>query len=163
MKKVIIILSLFVSTLTYAQETTTFILVRHAEKASDGTKDPALTEAGISRANKILSMFNEADITAIYSTDYKRTKFTVSPIAEAKKIEVTIYDPRKLEKFSASLKKDNIGGMVIISGHSNTTPTLANLLLGEEKFKQFDDSDYGNLLIITTSDNGKPKLLHLRY
>lgn len=163
MKKVIIILSLFVSTLTYAQEATTFILVRHAEKASDGTSDPALTGEGVARANNILSLFQQAEIATIYSTNYKRTKMTVGPLAEAKKIEITIYDPKGLKEFSLKLLKDNSGGTVVISGHSNTTPTLANLLLGEEKFKQFEDSDYGNLLIITTSDSGKPKLLHLRY
>ena len=163
MKKVIIILSLFVSTLTYAQEATTFILVRHAEKASDGTSDPALTEEGVDRANKILSIFQQSEITSIYSTNYKRTKMTVAPLAEAKKAEILIYDPKNLKEFSLKLLKDNSGGTVVISGHSNTTPTLANLLLGEEKFKQFDDSDYGNMLIITTSDNAKAKLLHLRY
>ena len=162
MKKLFVILLLFITTISFAQEATTFILVRHAEKASDGTKNPALTDEGIARANKILSMFKEADITAIYSTDYKRTKMTVAPIAEAKKMEITSYDPRKLEDFTLMLK-DIVGGTVIISGHSNTTPTLANLLLGEEKFEQFDEADYGNLLIITMADNGKPALLHIRY
>ena len=163
MKKVIIILSLFVSTLTYAQEATTFILVRHAEKASDGTSDPALTKEGVARANNILSIFRQAEISSIYSTNYKRTIMTVEPLTEAKKTEIAIYDPKNLKEFSLKLIKDNAGGTVVISGHSNTTPTLANLLLGEEKFKQFDDSDYGNMLIITTSDSGKAKLLHLRY
>lgn len=163
MKKGFVILLLFVSSLSCTQETTTFILVRHAEKASDGTSDPALTEVGMARAEYILSLFQQANITAIYSTDYKRTKLTVAPIAEAKSIEVTIYDPGELEDFSHILLKDNSGGTVIISGHSNTTPTLANLLLAEEKFKQFEDDDYGNLLIITTIGNSRAKLLHLRY
>ena len=163
MRKVIIILSLFVSTLTYAQEATTFILVRHAEKASDGTSDPALTKEGIARANNILSMFQQSEIATIYSTNYKRTIMTVGPLAEAKKIEIMIYDPKSLEEFANKLLKDNSGRTIVISGHSNTTPILANLLLGEEKFKQFEDSDYGNLLIITASDSSKAKLLHLRY
>ena len=163
MKKVFVILLLFVSTLSCAQETTTFILVRHAEKDSDGTSDPALTEEGVARANNILSLFRQSDVTAIYSTNYKRTKLTVAPLAEAKKIEITIYDPKDLKGFSLKLLKDNSGGTIVISGHSNTTPTLANLLLHEEKFEQFQDNDYGNLLIITTSGSGKAKLLHLRY
>jgi 2,3-bisphosphoglycerate-dependent phosphoglycerate mutase len=163
MKKVFVILLLFVSTLSFAQETTTFILVRHAEKASDGTSDPALTEEGVARANNILSLFRQSDVTAIYSTNYKRTKMTVAPLADAKKIEITIYDPKDLKGFSLKLLKDNSGGTIVISGHSNTTPTLANLLLDEEKFEQFEDNDYGNLLIITIDSNGMAKLLHLRY
>ena len=84
MKKLFVILLLLVSTLSWAQETTTFILVRHAEKASDGTSDPALTKAGAARANNILSLFQKTEITAIYSSNYKRTKMTVAPLAEAK-------------------------------------------------------------------------------
>jgi broad specificity phosphatase PhoE len=163
MKKVFVILLLFASTLSFAQETTTFILVRHAEKASDGTSDPGLTEEGAARANNILSMFLQTEITAIYSTNYKRTKMTVAPLAEAKKLGIEIYDPGHLKEFSLKLLGDNPGGTIIISGHSNTTPTLANLLLSAEKFEQFEDSDYGNLLIITTNGKSKAKLLHLRY
>ena len=76
MKNLIVILLLFVSTVSCDQEMTTFILVRHAEKVADGTSDPALTEEGIARANKIRSMFYDVDITAIYSTNYRRTKRT---------------------------------------------------------------------------------------
>ena len=163
MKKVFVILLLFVSTHSFAQETTTFILVRHAEKASDGTSDPALTEEGVARAKNILSLFQQTEITAIYSTNYKRTKMTVAPLAEANKIDISIYDPKSIKEFSQELLRNNTGGTVVVSGHSNTTPTLANLLLGEEKFEQFNDDDYGNLLIITSIGKGNSKLLHLRY
>ena len=163
MKKVFVILLLFVSTLSFAQETTTFILVRHAEKTSDGTSDPGLTEEGVARANNTLSMFLQTEITAIYSTNYKRTKMTVAPLAESKKIEIEIYDPKDLIEFYLNLLRDNYGGTAVICGHSNTTPVLANLLLGEKIIKEFKDDDYGNLLIITIGDSGKAKLLHLRY
>ena len=163
MKNLIVILLLFVSTVSCDQEMTTFILVRHAEKVADGTSDPALTEEGIARANKIRSMFYDVDITAIYSTNYRRTKMTVAPLAEAKKMEITIYDPGEIADFSQKLLLNNAGGTVIISGHSNTTPILANMLLNEEKLEQFEDDDYGNLLIITTKAAGNAKLLHLRY
>ena len=52
---------------------------------------------------------------------------------------------------------------MIISGHSNTTPFLANAFLGEESLKQFDEADYGNLLIIVSEELGDGKLVHLRF
>ena len=163
MKKVFVLLFLIASTLSWAQESTTFILVRHAEKVLDGTSDPALTEAGIERAYNLLALLEETPITTIYSSNYKRTKMTIAPLAEAKKVEVLIYNPKNLKKFYSRLLKDDSGGIVVISGHSNTTPVLANLLLGEEKFKQFADDDYGNLLIIMVDKNNNGQLLHLRF
>lgn len=33
-------------------------------------------------------------------------------------------------------------------GHSNTTPQMVNLLLGEEKYEALDDSENGALFIV---------------
>lgn len=163
MKKLILLLIVVTSSQSFAQDLTTFILVRHAEKASDGTKDPGLTEEGEQRAIELLALLKQDDISAIYSTNYQRTLLTVTPLAINKGISIQDYDWKDpnalLEKIIASYP----GGSVVISGHSNTTPVLANLLLGKEAFEQFEDSDYGNLLVITTSKVGQGKLTHLRY
>ena len=163
MKNLFFSLFLLVSTFSYAQETTTFILVRHAEKAVDGTKDPALTNEGEARAQQLLKLFANADITAIYSTDLKRTQMTVDPLAKSKGLEIQTYEWKNPKALLNNILEANTGGTVVISGHSNTTPILANFLLGATKFEQFEDSDYGNLLIITTTKVGAGKLLHLRY
>ncbi len=163
MRKSITLFCLIFGGVIYAQEATTFILVRHAEKASDGTRNPPLSEAGVERANELMNLLSSTDVTAIYSTGYTRTRTTVEPLAEAKKLTIQEYswgDPKAL--LSGILQK-NWGGTVVISGHSNTTPFLANVILGEEKFEQFDDSDYGNLLVIVATELGSGKLLHLRF
>jgi len=163
MKKLILSLLVLVSVFTYAQETTTFILVRHAEKADDGTRNPPLTNAGSTRANNLLEMLKMADIGAIYSTDYKRTQQTVAPLAAEKGMDIQSYGWKDPKGLLASLLEKHAGGIVVISGHSNTTPTVANILLGNEKLAQFDDSDYGNILIVTVTELGKGRLVHLRF
>ena len=163
MKLFSISILLFVSTLTYAQETTTFILVRHAEKAVDGTKDPALTHEGEVRAQHLLELFDKAEITAIYSTNLKRTRMTVAPLALAKNLEIQPYEWKSPKALLNKILEANTGGTVVISGHSNTTPILANFLLGNTRFEQFEDDDYGNLIVITTTKVGTGKLLYLRY
>ncbi len=163
MKTLLLSLILLFSFLSHAQETTTFILVRHAEKADDGTRNPPLSDEGIERAEVLLELLSSADITAIYSTDYKRTQMTVTPLAAEKGLEIMSYDWTDPKALMAELLEKNQGGTVVISGHSNTTPVLANILLGEEKFPQFDDSDYGNLLIVTVSEIGNGKVTHLRF
>lgn len=163
MKNLLIFILLLISGINYAQETTTFILVRHAEKASDGTKDPALTSEGEARAQQLQELFAQADITAIYSTNLQRTKMTVTTLAKSKGLEIQTYDWKSPKALLNKILEANTGGTVVISGHSNTTPILSNLLTGHAKFQTFDDSDYGNLLIITTTKIGAGKMLHLRY
>jgi broad specificity phosphatase PhoE len=145
-----------------AQEITTVILVRHAEKADDGTSDPPLNEKGKKRARDLASMLSKTEISAIYSTDYKRTRQTMMPLARQKGLEINTYDPTE-SAFVDSLIAQHKGGTVLISGHSNTTPEVANLLLDKNRFKPFDESDYGNIFIITLEDIGKGEVVHLRY
>jgi 2,3-bisphosphoglycerate-dependent phosphoglycerate mutase len=146
MKRLLVLL-IFVCATASAQ--TTFILVRHAEKESGGT-DPQLSAAGQQRALALAKLLDHQKIDAIYSTNFNRTRSTVKPLADAKGLEIRVYDKQP--------DLDQLNGIIVICGHSNTIPALANELLGKEQFKTFDDSDYGNVLII----NGM-SVIHLRY
>lgn len=117
----------------------TIYLVRHAEKQTDGSKDPLLTLIGQQRATNIGQMLKDKNITAIYSSDYNRTRQTAQPLAQLLGITVIIYDPSKLEAFARQLL--NRQGNLLIVGHSNTTPGLASLL-GAKDFGEIDHSEY---------------------
>ena len=47
------------------------------------------------------------------------------------------------------------GETVLVVGHSNTTPTFVNKLLGQDKYKQIDDSNNANLYIVTILPSGE--------
>jgi 2,3-bisphosphoglycerate-dependent phosphoglycerate mutase len=142
---------------------TTFILVRHAEKASDGTNDPELKPEGVKRAESFAAMLEKTNVTAIYSTNYKRTRSTVTPLATAKGITVETYSAMKIPELQSLLAKYE-GGTIVIAGHSNTIPEIANAITGEKKFEQFGDDDYGNILIISVTAIGKnAKVTWLRF
>jgi len=49
----------------------TLYLVRHAEKQSDGSRDPTLTEIGKNRSEQLAVWFQDKGITEIWSSDYK--------------------------------------------------------------------------------------------
>jgi len=151
------------SILCFSQQSTTFILVRHAEKAQDGTKNPPLNEAGKVRANELAEMLTNQSIDALYSTDFKRTKETLKPIADQQNLEIMTYDPFANAKWLSSLIEKHENETIVISGHSNTIPGLANALLGASKFEQFDDSDYSNLIIIVASKAGEGTLVRLKF
>ena len=164
MKKLSILIVLFCIALSsFAQDQTTFILVRHSEKANDGTNDPALSQAGLERSNDLAAMFAKQQIDALYSTPYKRTRSTLTPLARAKGLEIEEYDPYAGDKMLEAAISKYPSGTVIVSGHSNTIPNLANALLGNEQFEQFSDSDYSNLIIIVAGKTGEGKLVHLSF
>ena len=100
-------------------------LIRHAEKEMD-KDDPALTQCGNIRAKQIASILDKAEIETIYSTHYKRTMATASPLALQKKLSINSYAPNKLEQLAWQLIKDKKN--TVVFGHSNTTPQLAELL-----------------------------------
>src|SRR4051812_24667993 len=78
-----------------AQQITTFILVRHAEKMADAGKDPALSSEGNARTKRLVSLLEKTTIDAIYTTPYKRTRSTVEPLAQAKRLTIREYEPQK--------------------------------------------------------------------
>lgn len=142
---------------------TTIILVRHAEKV-DESSDPDLSDAGYNRAEKLAEMFQRVSFDAVYSTNFKRTQETAKPIAEMNELEIQSYNSQNPSSQVNKWLEVHDGSTILVSGHSNSTPTFANTILGEDHFESsFDESDYGNILVITISDDGKKKLLHLRY
>lgn len=169
MKKLkFLFLSLFLTGLlvpaisVYAQQTTTFIFVRHAEKADDGTEDPPLNEIGKERAKALANHLKETNITAIYSTPYKRTMQTVQPIAEARELKIKMYDPADSSALDKIMEAE-ADGTVLIAGHSNTTPMLVNQLIGQKKYEQLDESDYNNIFIVTADEVGKGVVVKLTF
>ncbi len=163
MKKIIfVILFLTVTGIVQAQ-ITTFVLVRHGEKANENPRDPELSEAGKQRAEKFAALFAKAKVDAVLSTNYKRTRNTVMPLAVAHGLTVETYSAMKQSELEA-LQKKYTGGTIILAGHSNTIPVIANALVGENRFEQFDDADYGNVLIIAVTSVGKDaQVVWLRY
>lgn len=163
MKKFLLFTFLSFAFIGFTHAQTTFILVRHAEKADDGTRNPPLNEMGTKRAMNISSMLEKQEIVALYSTPYKRTQETLQPLADKKGLEVQDYDPYAKGEWLASLIEKHGNGTVVISGHSNTIPLLANSLLEGEPFAQFDEKDYSNFIIIVCNEVGKGKLVRLRF
>tara|TARA_R110002124_G_scaffold48026_1_gene142129 strand:+ start:1977 stop:2516 length:540 start_codon:yes stop_codon:yes gene_type:complete len=142
------------------KDTATLIFVRHAEKVDDGSKNPPLSKKGDERALRIKNFLKNTykKVDAVFSTDYKRTEFTAQPTAKEFNLVIQKYDPRAPNVFIKSLLKDYQGKVVLIVGHSNTTPFLVNVLLDEDRFAQLDESAYDEIFIVKASDIGKAKV-----
>jgi len=141
---------------------TTLILVRHAEKAADGTLNPPLTPEGEARAAELVYLLGHVPLDAVYATPFKRTRDTVLPAAKAKGLEVESYRADQDDFLETVLRKHR-GGTVLICGHSNTVPIQVNELLGREEYARLDDSIYDNLFIVSAPSTGPARVLRLRF
>ena len=139
MKKILLMCSLMAFTwCSFAAESYSIFLVRHAEKLSD-SKNPSLTLCGEKRAQQLASLLSKVNINTVYSTSYQRTMQTARPLAEQKKIAVTHYNPRNLAQFALQLKQKKESAFVV--GHSNTTPVLVELL-AQQKITPLSEQNY---------------------
>ena len=142
-------------------QTKTIVLVRHAEKA-DNSADPELSAEGKERALRLVKKVNKYRPKEIYATNFKRTRDTVQPLAAKRGVQIQTYDPREqkalADKIIASPHK-----RVLVSGHSNTVPGLANLIGKKELFKNLDDSEYGAIWVIRMKKGVIQKIEILNY
>ena len=135
-------------------------LVRHAERADDGTNDPPLALAGQIRVRVLRQLLSDAGLTHVYTTDWKRTRDTARPFAEALGAEPVIYDPRQLEVLAASIR--GTPGAHFVAGHSNTTPALV-AALGGDPSDPIDELEYDRLYIVVIAPGQPPVTTLLRF
>ena len=128
--------------------TTSYYFIRHAEKdrSNPGNQNPHLTEAGKIRAKKWAELFKDVDFDAVYSTNFNRTRETAQPIAKKNNLDITIYNPRKMNY--NSFLRETKGQSVLIVGHSETTPHFVNKIIKKRKYTDIDDSNFGNYYIV---------------
>lgn len=152
--KIAIIFILLISSITFSQEKTSttdvtkIIIVRHAEKMNDGSKNPLLSEIGKLRAEKLKELFTDVKIDKLFSTPYLRTIETLQPLAITRNLKTIEYNPSD-KIFAENLLQNEKGKTIVIVGHSNTCPELVNKLISETKFIALDENEYGKIWIIT--------------
>lgn len=148
------------------QEDTVIFLVRHAEKMtaekSEDPDDPPLTQAGKERAQQLARMLAEAKLTAIFTTDFIRTRETIAPLVSKLKIEPELYDSNRLQDLRAKIQSRG-PGRYLISGHSGSTPEMVELLGGEPGGPIDDATEYDRFYIVVLPDDGEPVTIRLQY
>lgn len=124
------------------------VLFRHAEKQAGA--DPELTVEGHNRAQRLAKMLAPLKPTQLFTTNYRRTIQTITPLAQATNITVDYYDPRKLDEFAGQLK--SLSGVIMVAGHSNTTPQLLKLLSGDDF--PIDEATFDDVLYLKQTKDG---------
>jgi phosphohistidine phosphatase SixA len=138
---------------------TTIILLRHAERETVGT-DPSLTVAGKKRAQQLARMLRDAGVTAVFTSDARRTKETAAPL-----VAQTHLTPVELTGTNSATHRASVlavsGGTAVVIGRTNTVPALITALGGGSP--EILESEFDRLFVVTRSMAGDVKLLALRY
>lgn len=139
------------------------ILVRHAEKES-GTGDVALSDAGKRRAERLIQAMKDADIAAIYTTQWKRTKQTTDPLAQSLKLATKSTDARESPSaFAKRLHNDHGDQCVLVVGHSDTIPALIDAIAHRKLEIKIADDEFDNLFIMIPRKEGSWSVARARY
>jgi 2,3-bisphosphoglycerate-dependent phosphoglycerate mutase len=157
MKKLYLFFSLLISLFSFAQNNTEttitkIIVVRHAEKADDGTKNPPLSPEGIARAERLSTMLSDLNISKLYATPFLRTNQTLTPLSKKFNIPIDNYEASDAT-FAEQLLQKEKGKTIVIAGHSNSSPTLVNRLIKKEMYQKLDESVFSKIWILTFIGN----------
>jgi 2,3-bisphosphoglycerate-dependent phosphoglycerate mutase len=144
-----------------AEPPLTVFLVRHAEKEANGA-DPSLTAAGRQRAEALAAMLADAGITAIFTSEFKRTQETAAPLAKRSGLSVTVVPGKDVDALLAKVRALPPGARALIVGHSNTVPDMATRLTGV-KVADLGDTDFDRLYVGTIRKEGQGEVLLLHY
>ncbi len=138
----------FVSSCT---NTSIIYVVRHGEKVSP-SGDVALSGDGLQRAETLKDTLMNKKITAVYSTNYKRTRQTAGPTAtHFGKPMITYNNGDSLMQVLVSRKN----ARTLITGHSNTVPNMLRAVGLQTSFAgNIPDNQYDNLFIVTVKWKG---------
>ncbi|MEJ8801442.1 SixA phosphatase family protein [Pontibacter sp. H249] len=138
-----------------AQPTTVY-LVRHAEKdvSNPSDQDPGLTMAGEERAQALRSELEGEKVDVLYATKYKRTQNTLKPMAEARNLDIVIYEAHDFSGMGNKIKEQHAGKTVVIAGHSNTILPLVEALGAKRPIPDISDTQYDYLFKLTVQPDG---------
>ena len=133
-------------------------IVRHAEKASSGDKDPDLSVQGQKRANALAHILQDSQITSVFVTEFKRTQRTAAPTTTAAHVTPTVLPANDIGALVEKLHA--LKGNALVVGHGNTIPDLLKAL-GIAAPTSIPENDYTEIFVVFVGDTAQ--LLRLHY
>ena len=149
------------SSACHAQQTV--FIVRHAEKGDD-SGDAALSAKGKARAEALARMLVDARVTAIYTSNFRRTVGTAEPLAARLNLEIKQEFQGDTDRFARLLGERHPDGVILVVGHSNTVPGLLKSF-GHSPSPpiQISEAEFDNLFVLIPIKNALPQVVRLRY
>lgn len=144
------------------------VVVRHAEKHDDDRLDPSLAGPGDVRASTLAATLAGAGLDRAIATQYRRTRQTAAPAANAAGIEVEVREINagNSASYAASLAADlramPAGSTVLVVGHSNTVPDIVLALSGQAA-EPMPETEYDRYTLVLLDAEGGARVFTSRY
>ena len=141
------------------------VLVRHAEFVLGTSDDPSLNDAGRKRAQDLAAALHDAGVSAILTSEFRRTRETAQPIAAAlgltpKAIGVGDGLRAHLAALARAVRGEQSGAVLVI-GHGETVPMLI-AELGGPRLRNLCETAFDRLFVLVPA-GGKMLLTRARY
>ena len=145
---------------------TTVVLVRHAEKADAPADDPPLTPEGEQRARALLDALDDANVSAVFTTQFERTRATAVPLAAAIGVPVTVIPaggnaPPYVQAVVERVRRYP-GKIVVVVSHSNTIGPIIRGFGGPD-IGEIPEDEYDGFYTLLLQDGQPPQLIRTRY
>jgi broad specificity phosphatase PhoE len=137
------------------------VVVRHADKIDD-SHDAALSPVGEVQAKRLAHVLKDLGITAIYTTQFRRTAQTAGPLAKLLKIVPFVYEQQDVTGVVKEIQRKHPTEVVMVVGHRSTVPRILKLF-GSTTNVALETGEYDSLFILTLPSGRSPNLLHLRF
>ena len=139
----------------------TIVVVRHADKI-DNSDDAVLSPTGEAQAKRLAHVLKDVGITAIYTSQFKRTIQTATPLADLLKIKPFAYEQTDIDGVVKEIRRKHPKEVVMVVGHRSTVPKVLKQF-GALEPVALGSSEYDSLFILTLPPDQSPTLLHLRF
>jgi broad specificity phosphatase PhoE len=149
--------------LTARAQTTTVVLVRHAEKADAPAADPPLTLLGQARAESLSVALAAFRPDAILLTPTTRTRQTAAPLAARFGITPALVPntgtvPVRADSLADLIRRSYAGKTVVVVGHSNTVPPIIKAL-GGPAMADLCDAEYDSMFLLVITPGAPVRMI----
>jgi phosphohistidine phosphatase SixA len=148
-------------------DSTTVIVIRHAEKDLGADPDPPLSAAGEARALNLAKMFGDINapghIGAIYTTAALRNKLTVAPLAARLGLTPVVVSDRDPRGLAHRLLEDHAGAVILVVGHADSVPAIVAALSEKSPIPPLAAQEYGTMYIVTMPRIGRANFVRLNF
>jgi broad specificity phosphatase PhoE len=148
-------------------DSTTVVIVRHAEKQPDAGVDPPLSTAGEARAALLMHMFGDTagpdHLDAIYVSPTVRSRMTAAPLAKKLGLTPVVAPGEAPGALARRVLHEHAGGRILIVGHGDTMNEIVDALGAKHPLPPIAGDDYGRMYVVSVPRIGRVNVLQLTY